>query len=256
MIPVNLSILDFYRVCRNGVRLFPESVPVKKCMRVNAWRVLQRDPRLMHEIGTDTLGAVPTDKDSPFFWSQQWEQKAFDPGALGFAYPLMTAFEIANEVTGNGGVFDGNTSRVYTVELAVLDTFQPDKCKTPQPNGCDGRPINQIYLDTELLLDSMLRYIGGTVVATLDSDPTPKIYNRVYLDGMSAQHPDIKLDIGAKWKSQNLKMVFSRVEYPAKNIYGTKTRFTFVADKCPTIQFNSAIADPTLIGFEAGCTNC
>lgn len=254
MIPANLTILDFYRVCRNGVRLFPATVPAKTCLQLNAWRVLQRDPRLMLEIGTDTLGAVPTDKDTPFFWSRLWEQRKFDPGALGYTYPLMTAFEIVNETNGNGHPFDGNTSRQYTVELAVLDVFKPDACKTPNPGACDGRPVNQIFLDTELLLDSMLRYIGGTVIGTTTANPTPMVYNRMYLETLPGHN--ITMDIGAVWKSKNTKLVFSRVEYVAKNIYGTKCRFTFVADKCPTIQFNPSIADPKLIGFEAGCSNC
>lgn len=255
MIP-NLTITDFYRVCRTGVRLFPATVPAKPCLRLNAWRVLQREPRLMHEVGTDTLGAVPTDKDGPFFWSRQWEDAKFDPGKLGYKYPLMTGFEIVNETSGTGTPFDGSTSRVYTVELSVLDSFQPDACKKPTPGTCDGRPINQIFLDTELLLDAMLRYIGGTVIATTTADPTEKVYNREYL---AAAHPgahNITLDIGAVWKSKNPKFTFTRVEFPAKNIYGTKTRFVFVADKCPSISFNNAVPDPKVIGFEAGCTNC
>lgn len=251
MIPANLTILDFYRVCRNGVRLFPVTIPVKKCLQLQTWRVLQRDPRLMLEIGTNTLGAVPTDKDTPFFWSRQWEDKKFDPGALGYAYPLMTAFELVNEV---GNVFDGNISREYTVELSVLDTFLPEACKTPKPNSCDGRPINQIFLDTEFMLDSMLRYIGGTVIGTANGEPTNKVYNIEYLKAMASHN--VALDIGATWRAKNQKIQFTRVEYVAKNIYGTKCRFKFVADKCPTTSFNTAIADPALIGFEAGCLNC
>lgn len=253
----NLTITDFYRICRNGVRLFPATAPAKKCLQLQAWRVLQREPRLMHEIGTDTLGAVPTDKDGPFFWSRQWETSKFDPGKLSYQYPLMTAFEIINETSGTGTPFDGSTSRVYTIELAVLDVFQPDKCKTPTPNACDGRPVNQIFLDTELMLDAMLRYIGGTVIATTTADPTPKVYNREYLAAAfpGAGH-NIVMDIGNVWKGKNPKFQFARVEFPGKQIFGTKTRFVFVADKCPSITFNNALSDPGIIGFEAGCTNC
>lgn len=253
---MNLTIVDFYRICRNATRLYPASVPVKTCQQLQAWRVLQRDPRLMHEIGTDTLGAVPTDKNTPFFWSRQWEDRKFDPGALGYAYPLMTAFEIVNETTGE--VFGGNFGRTYTVELAVLDVFKPEACKNPNASPCDGRPINQIFLDTEVMLDSVLQYIGGTVLATWPGQTTPAVSNKVLLDALYPGQYNVTVHLGNVWQSNanNKRMVFSRVEFPAKQIFGTKTRLSFIATKCPIVNFNTSVVDPGLIGFEAGCTNC
>lgn len=252
---MNLTISDFYRICRNAVRLFPASSPAQRCKQLQTFRVLQRDPRQNLEVGTDTLGAVPTDKDSPFFWSRKWELSKYKIDQLSYEYPVFLAFEIVNETTSD--IFVGKASRTYTIELSVLDVYTPDLCKQPSTSRpCDGRPINQIFLDTELLLDSVLVYIGGTVIATTTSDPIPKIYNKQILQSMFPNNHNITLDLGTIWKSRNPKMTFSRVEYPVKFLFGTKTRFQFVVDNCETITFNNTVAEIGTIGFEAGCSNC
>lgn len=251
---MNLTISDFYRICKSSVRLFPATSPVNTCKQLQTFRVLQRDPRQNAEVGTETFGAVPTDKDSPFFWSRKWELNKYKIDKLSYEYPAFVAFEIVNET--NGDIFTGKASRTYTVELSVLDVFKPESCKTFTSNQCEGRTINQIFLDTELLLDSALGYIGGTVIATTTADPVQKIYNKQILQSLYPNDHNIVIDLGTIWKSRNQKMIFSRVEYAVKNIYGTKTRFVFVADNCQSITFNNSIEDLGTIGFEAGCTNC
>jgi hypothetical protein len=216
--------------------------------------VLARDPRSNAEIGSDTLGASPTDKTLPFFWSREWELRKSPPGNLSFAYPIVTAFEIVNQT--NADIFRGRASRTYTVEIAVLDLFKPDACNSPQPDTCDGRPINQIYLDTERILDGVLRYVGGTVTATTDSDPVEKVYNEEFLAANFPGQHVVRVRLGDMWAGRNSQMQFSRVEYPTRNIFGTKTRFVFNADSCPETVFSSQVPEPGLVGFEAGCSNC
>jgi hypothetical protein len=250
----NITISDFYRVCRNAARFFPATSPVRACLQLQAFRVLQRDPRQNAEVGTDTLGAVPTDKGSPFFWSRQWELSKYAAGKLGYSYPLLTAFEMINETTS--GVFTGKFGRTYTIELSVLDVFKPEGCKAVPANACDGRSINQIYLDTEFLLDYALRYIGGTVVATITSDPVPKVYNKEYLQAVYPGNHTIITDFGFIWAGQNQKLQFVRVEYPTKQIYGTKVRVAFKVESCPAISFKTDAVAPGVVGFELGCENC
>lgn len=249
-----LTISDFYRVLKNAVRLFPATSPVKRCLQPQSFRVLARDPRSNAEIGTDTLGASPTDKTLPFFWSREWELKKSSPGALSFGFPLVTAFEIVNQT--NGDIFRGKASRTYTVEIACLDVFKPEACNQPNPDSCDGRPINQIYLDTERILDGVLRYVGGTVVAVTDADPVEKIYNEQFLIANFPGQHNVRVRLGDVWAGKNTSMQFTRVEYPTRNIFGTKTRFVFHVDSCPETVFNSTVTNPGLIGFEAGCTDC
>lgn len=250
---MNLSIADFYRICRNGVRLFPAESPVKTCAQLQTFRVLQRDPRMNAEIGTETLGAVPNDKNLPFFWSREWIQSKSAAGALSYKYPLMTAFEMSNEATG---IMAGQISRKYSIELAVLDTFKPEP-KSSKISLCDGRPINQIFLDTELMLDSILNYIGGTVIATTIDEPVEMVYNiDTLLATYAANEFSVKQEIGKVWMSENKTMSFTRVEFPTKQIFGTKTRFVFTAKNCPTVSFKTATTEFGAIGFESGCTDC
>ncbi len=249
-----LNISDFYRILKQAVKLYPATSPVKRCLQPQSFRVLARDPRANAELGTPTLGASPTDKTLPFFWSREWELNKSAPGNLTFGFPLLTAFELSNQT--NGDVFRGKTARTFSIELAVLDVFKPEACNTPKPDSCDGRPINQIYIDTERILDGILRYIGGTVTATTDTDPVEKVYNEQVLQATIPGEYNIKMRLGEIWAAKNTQMTFTRVEYPALNIYGTKTRFVFMVQECPETIFNSTVFAPEIIGFEAGCTNC
>jgi hypothetical protein len=254
---MNLQITDFYRIFRDAVRLSPTSSPVRPCLQLQAFRVLQKEPRTFSEVGTDTLGVIPTDKDNPFFYSRSWELSKFSPNAISYKYPLLTAFELANDT--NAGVFAGQVNRTYLLELAVLDSFQGDKSKDA-PQSCAGRSINQIFLDTEVLLDSVLRYLGGIVTATTDVDPVEKIYFKPFLEAAQTAGDITSFSVKSSPETlitaDNQKLRFIRVDYPAKNIFGTKVQIRIKVSNCPTIAFSTESVSLGTIGFEAGCSNC
>lgn len=254
---MNLQITDYYRVLRDAVRYYPVANPVRPCSQLQTFRLLQRDPRQNIEIGTDTLGVIPTDKDTPFFYSRPWELSKFDANRIRYEYPLLTAFEIANDA--DGAIFQGNVNRTYTLELAVLDTFQGDKGKNA-PQTCAGRPINQIFIDTELLLDSVLKYLGGIVTATTDVDPVEKVYFLPFLEYAKAQAQIASFSVrtypGTVLAGDNKSLRFIRVEYPAKNIYGTKVQLKIKVQNCPSVDFAFDALSLGSIGFESGCNNC
>ena len=254
---MNLAISDYYRILKDAVRYFPASVPVRKCTQLQTFRVLQQDPRRNSEIGTDTLGAIPVDKDSPFFYSRSWELKGSTANRLSYEYPVLTAFEMSNET--NGGVFAGSFSRSYFLELAVLDSYQGDKAKD-SVQSCGGRSINQIFLDTEYLLDSALRYLGGMVTATTNVDPVEKLYFLPFLEAAKTNGDitsfSVKSYPGATLGGDNQSVRFVRVEYPAKNIFGTKVQIKIKVQGCPTVDFTNEVPQITAIGFEPGCQNC
>jgi hypothetical protein len=255
---MNLQLSDIYRIFRDAVRYSPPTVPIRPCLQLQAFRVLQRDPRQNSELGTDTLGVIPTDKDSPFFYSRPWELAKFPANAVSYKYPILTAFEIAND--GENVLSPGGTiTRTYTLELSVLDSFQGDKGKNA-PQSCDGRSINQIYFDTEVLLDSVLRYLGGIVTATTDVDPVEKVYNVAILEALKTANTinsySVKTYPGTVLAGDNKSLRFVRVEYPARNIYGTRVQLKVKVSNCPTINFASDVLSLGTIGFEAGCQNC
>lgn len=252
---MELSITDIYRVLRDAVKYFPQSPdPVRVCRQLQTFRVLQRDPRTNAEVGTDTLGATPADKDSPFFYSRKWELSKFNPNALGFNYPVLTAFEMSNETVGS--IFVGQYNRTYFLEFAVLDVYRPDKTKG-RFDVCEARSINQIFLDTEFLLDSAIKYLGGAVIATTSIDPVEKVYFKPFLDEAVAQGDitsfDVKFHVGPMLSGLNPNLRFVRVEYPAKSLYGTKVQIKFKTSNCETVTFNPDALDLGVIGFEVGC---
>lgn len=254
---MNIQITDIYRILRDAVRYSPTASPVRPCLQMQTFRVLQKDPRTFSEVGTDTLGVIPTDKANPFFYSRSWELAKFSPNSISYKYPLLAAFEIANDV--DGGAFAGQVTRTYLLELSVLDTYQGDKGKDA-PQSCAGRSINQIFLDTEVLLDSVLRYLGGIVTATTNVDPTEKIYFKPFLEAAQVAGDissfSVKTYPGTIISADNKSLRFLRVEYPAKNIYGTKVQIKVKVSNCPTVEFATDALSLGTIGFEAGCLNC
>ena len=254
---MDIHITDIYRLCRDAVRFFPATSPVRLCSQLQAFRVLQHDPGHNAEVGTDTLGAIPVDRNSPFFYSKKWELNKFDANRLSYQYPILTAFELTNHA--DSSVFLGKANRIYLVELAVLDSYQADKGKGGAET-CGGRSINQIYLNSESLLDSVLKYIGGAVVATTNVDPVQKIYYVPFLDaavtaGDIASYSVIA-DFGKVVAGNNQAPRFDRVEYPAKGVYGTKVQLKIRVQNCPTFEFNTEALDLGVVGFEIGCDNC
>lgn len=252
---MELSLIDLYRIGRNAVRFFPatEGYP---CLQLQTFRVLQRDQD--QDIDSENLGAVPTDKDTPFFWSRKWEAAKFNPNRLEFDFPLLTMFEVVNEF--KKPAFDKGNQRCYTLEMSVWDKYR-EECVNGSQTGCNARPVNQIYLDTELLLDSVLQFFGGIIGATTSADSTEKLYYEPHLRAMlsdgtiTGYSPTYSLR--NTLNAHNGKDArFIRVERPLKKTYGTKVQLIFCTSRCNTIEYENTLPDPGLLGFEAGCKNC
>jgi hypothetical protein len=252
---MDISLTDFFRIGRSAVQLYPALSPPQPCLQLQAFRVLQLARG--NEIGTDNLGAVPADKDTPFFWSRKWHNSKYNPNALAFEYPLLTMFDVVSETKTSP--FSAGFKRCYTVELAVLDVYRDD-CVDGKKTGCSARPINQIFMDTELMLDSVLRYFGQIVGATTLEDQVEKLYYRPWLDLQVAHGQigsyNVTYSLESNLNTNNPVFRFSRVEKPTNKIYGTKCQVTFCASKCPSISYDTSLPDFGLLAFEAGCKNC
>lgn len=253
---MNLSLSDIFRIGRDAVRLFPANAE-RPCLQLQAFRVLTRGGGAA-EIGTDTLGAVPTDKDSPFFWSHKWENARFSPNALTFNYPILTMFEIAGE-TGSSP-FRPPYWRDYAIELAVFDTYRDD-CVQGKHSGCEARTVNHIYADTEFLLDSALQYFGQTVVATTDRDETPKVYYGPYLqaekDAGRIGTFEVRYRLVQHLNEMNKTVRFAPVDrFATQKVFGTRCIINFRTNTCPAAAYNTELEGFGTVAFEAGCKNC
>jgi len=251
---MNLSLRDFYQIGRDAVRLFPANAE-RPCLQLQAFRVLTRGGGAT-EIGTENLGAVPTDKDNPFFWSRKWHNNKYHPDALTFDYPILTMFETFGETAQTP--FNPPLGRQYTIELAVFDTYQDD-CVNGKYTGCKARTINDIYLDTGTLLDSVLQYIGGMVEATIGTGEA-QMYYRPWLVSAHALGAiadyNVTNMLGAQLNPLNKQVRFSRVDrFATQKIFGTKCQIVFMTNNCETIDYNLELPDFGTVGFEAWRTN-
>lgn len=252
---MDISILDFYNIGRKAVQLSPIGSPPKPCLQPQAFRVLQRERGA--ELASDNLGAVPTDKDTPFFWSRKWHNNKYSPNALAFEFPILTMYEIIG-ITGSSP-FSKGFKRSYTIEISVLDVYKDD-CVGGTKTGCKSRPVNQIFIDTGIILDSILQYFGGVVGATTSADPVEKLYYLPWLveqklSGAISSY-DVRYDLQNTLNANNKELRFVRVERPTQKIYGTKTQVTFTTTNCLTTAYDESLPDFGLLSFEAGCKNC
>lgn len=252
---MNLSLRDIFQIGKNAVQLFPAD-PDSPCLQLQAFRVLTRGGGAT-EIATENLGAVPTDKDNPFFWSRRWHNNKYSPNALEFDFPILTMFETFGETPTTP--FVKPFGRTYTIELAVFDKYQDD-CVDGTYTGCKARTINDIYLDTGTLLDSVLQYFGGMVIAATATDSTPKLYYKPWLVSayeLGAIGPYNVTDmIGNQLFAQNKQVRFSRVDrFAANKIFGTKCQIVFTTNNCETIDYDLELPDFGTLAFEAGCRN-
>jgi len=247
----DLTLKDFFQIGKNAAQLYPQSTP---CLQPQAFRVLQRQRGT--EVGEDNLGAVPTDKDNPFFWSRRWHNAKYNPNSISFEWPILTMFEAYSESKDSpmGDIF----RRCYRVQLSVLDKYK-EECTTIKHRGCEARTVNQIYIDTEKILDGVLKYFGKTVIATTDDCSTPKVY---YLPWLIVQREnaglnfDVLFELQDKLNAQNPTVRFGRVERPTQQIYGTEVFLNFCTTNCESIEYNLDIPDFGTVAFEAGCSNC
>lgn len=250
-----ITYLDFLRICRDAVRLFPVVDAQRPCLQLQTFRVLsfQRGA----ELGTENLGAVPTDKDTPFFWSRAWHEAKYSPNALSFNWPALTVFEIFNETKSSP--FGNGFTRAYRLEISVLDVYRSD-CVDGSKTGCQARPINQIYLDTERLLDGFFAYLGKVVVASTSAKPTPAVYYEPWLKAqiLAGAITDyaVKYRLDNTLATENKTVGYSRVELPAQNIFGTKTQIVLKVSECPSVEYKTSLPEFGVLPFEAGCLDC
>lgn len=248
----DFSLTDLYMIGRTAVQLYPEN-PERPCLQPKAFRVLQTGHS--NEISSSNLGAVPTDKDSPFFWSKKWMQEKYNPNKLGFEWPILTMYHIGDN---GGNVFQpGMSTYVYNIQLAVLDLYRKD-CVNGSIRGCNARQVNQIYIDTATILKSILQYFKGIVIANTDRQPKDRIY---YLPALIAQRQagnirmiNVVRELQEVLSNENRQINFEPVD-ESSGIHGTTCRIMFPTRNCDIAQFKCEATDYGTVGFESGNFN-
>lgn len=247
---MDIEITDIYTALRDSVRFYPaQDLP---CQRPQTWRVLQQ--AMAAEVSTQNLGATICDKGKPYFWSRLWHEKQYTPNNIAWAFPLLYAFET------DGTIVDPLGDRpqfVYNLQIGVLDVMkdEPDARKCV---GCNARTINEVYQDTQTILQSCLEYLKNTSLYSIDGGPDAWSNSDFIYHGVSAQRFTAErkgASILANSQKLNRESTFFRAERSEK-IYGTAMNLSVVASGCKTTTWNFNEPDFGVLAQEAGCLNC
>lgn len=221
---MNITLEHFYALLRESVRQSVRNdLP---CLQLQSFRVLAES--FGSEIGIDTLGATPCDKDRPYFWSRKWDALNNKADKITFDWPLLYVFETSGVRTNPFGARDKVNA---TLEIGVLDIVQDD-CAKGRCSGCPGRTSHEIYRDTQGLLSGAMRYVGGAVWASVDGG-SAGLYNEATLrEAYGAAGYEIVNHWGSTLENTAKNIAQFRVDYPAKRILGTAITVTLPFIDC------------------------
>lgn len=239
-----LGLEDFYQLCKNAVIAYPSGVG--KCNQLQTFKVLQLERG--GELGTDNMGAALSDKNTPYFYSRNWERNRHNPNNITAEHPTLTAFELAGQFTN--GVFTNSAKVCYNIELAVMDVYKDD-CQT-LPASCESRSINQIYRDTAAHLRGVLDYLTGCAIVRINGVECNTLENRYLLQQRITSGEisgfNVVYDLGAKLANENKTANLVHVEMPAQKLYGTRIQIRFCVHNCISTPFTTSclsLADAT-----------
>jgi len=254
---MQLTLDTIYEALRDSVRFYPKQE--LKCHQPQTWRVLQKS--LASEVtGTaGNFGATICDKDKPFFWSRLWHEKQYNPNSLIGEFPLVYAFE--HEGTRIDPFGSGGVRYLVNLQIGVLDVWT-DKPEGRKCVGCSARVINEIYRDTQGILEMCLNYLKEVQAYRLN-DTTDGWYNKKLIEQalasgavQSAVWAPGVLSIADAAAPRNKEAAYFRVERSTENLYGTAISLQFAVDGCCETTWNFNEADFGVLAHEAGCENC
>lgn len=211
---MKFNLDDVYWLFRDSVRYFAAND--ERCRQIQSFRVLQED--YAAELSTANFGASLCDKGKPYFYSREWEKSGYRDDRLQADFPVLTVMEVFESGVRKEPFTTGSFS--VKIELAVVDRFIPDKqnCK-----GCDGRLVDELYRDTQELLNQVLKFAGtcsiyqvGDRQMIANSDLMKAWLNAGQISDYTEVHP-----FGSLLQSGNLKVPLKRVYMPTDHYYGS-----------------------------------
>lgn len=248
-----LNITHFYTALGDAVRHSPPNTSGQKCKQLQTLRVQQLERGI--ELASQNLGATLCDKDKPFFWSRLWHERGYNPNSIEFQFPALVAFEIDEEV---GSAFNrAGAERCFNIMLAVFDVFKDD-CSAGNCPPCEGRTINEIFIDTANHLHYVLQYLSKCFVA---SDGANQII--IHADYLSSEQLAGRLTSYGTTKpltvalgGENATTTLVHREFPVDKIFGSSLSVQVCMGRCEAITPNFTIPSFATMAQEAGCKDC
>lgn len=212
-----------YRAFKEAAMYSPTSD--LKCRQLQAFRVLERGGL----ISAENLGATICDLPKNWFWSRVWSASKVKT-KVSWEFPLLLIIErgwtATKPLTGKG-------TQCVTYNITVLDKYT-EGCEKGNCAGCDGRTVNDIYQDTEVLLFQALAYIGGMKFITIGADT----YS-MHKDELAKHIADGTITDYTEGKGWGMIVANDakqgdgyRTSVEAERLYGTSINITICNDLC------------------------
>lgn len=254
---MQLTLETIYEALRDSVRYYPKQR--LKCQQPQTWRVLQQS--LAAEVsGTpSSFGATICDKDKPYFWSRLWVESKYNPNNIMGEFPLLYAYEepgVRIDPFGSGG-----TKYIVNLQIGVLDILSDDK-EARKCVGCNARTINEIYRDTQTMLEACVNYLRGVHAYTIDGNRQGFFNKKMVEQALAAGSIQTAEWVGGVHSiadaalSVNKEAPYFRAERQTENLYGTAITLRFIVDGCCETDWNFTEPDFGVLAHEAGCNDC
>ena len=173
-----LTIENYYEALRDSVRFYPNYSEGLKCLQPQTFSVIESKSNMSME----NLGRTPCDRGKPYFFSRLWKNLKYNPSAVKFQFPLVSAMEISSQVSD---LFTRNGVQCYRIELMVSDNYS-ENCEKGKCAGCDGRSGNEIFRDTEIILNNVLDYLINCNVVRYDGNDRVFLHPKTLSDALVA----------------------------------------------------------------------
>lgn len=218
---INFSLKDFYKLCCDFVRYYPQDN--LSCKRLQTFAVIEE----YLDLSDVNLGKTVFDKNKPFFYSRAWEKSKYSNSSLTCDFPVFCIIDRSATIATP---FSSTTHRVYSLELAFIDKYDRSCLDNVNCPECSKRTRNEIYLQTEDFMMHFFAYFRNLVVLTDDT----VINKEVYLFNPSAYTiDDLKTAKFYRDHADNNKLLnFTRWDGGLPDLYGTIITINIKVSNC------------------------
>jgi len=228
----NLTYTEFIGFFKTAVQFYP--VTEEQCQRPNTFAMIDT----VADMSSSNLRKSICDKGKNYFFSREWANNKYNPSKLTWTFPIVMLQE--NNLSG-ADIFRKNQKWAYTFQLIVLDQYDESSREKRMCDGCKGRLIAEIFLDTEAILRNILRYITtmkyGHRTGETPADAKWYPYNLTLADFVE----DTATVANYQRMLKNLNASVSAQRYQSisiNNAYGTSVTVNVNFDYCNLLEWD------------------
>ena len=230
---------NYFAAVRDAVKYYP--IPPKAedmCEQPQTFVVLEA----LSDMSMENLGRTPCDRGKPYFYSRLWEDMKYNPSKIAFKFPLVGLLELSGE---SYNAFARDYEQCHNFQLVVVDTFS-ENCLKGKCSGCDGRNGNEIFRDTEIMLNKVLKYLSSCNAVRYDGNTELFLHPQSLSDELVAKNVYTTYETDVKETNMFQKSLRDNNKNPnifrfagrngggktVNDLYGTVINLRFCLNRC------------------------